>query len=169
MHLLIIRHAIAEDREVFAQTGKEDELRPLTAKGRERMKRAAMGLERIARIDLLAHSPLVRAVQTAEILDTVFPSAEMVEIPELGPGQGPEQVAHWLGFVSREATVALVGHEPDLGELVSWLTTGATRSYIHLKKGGAVLLECADRPGPGTASLIWALGPRQLRLLASTK
>jgi phosphohistidine phosphatase len=169
VHLLIIRHGIAEDREDFARTGEADELRPLTAKGRERMRRAAVGLKRIAQIDLLAHSPLVRAVQTAKILDAAFPTAAMAEIPELRPGQGPEQVAHWLSFVSREATVALVGHEPDLGELAAWLTTGATRPFMQLKKGGAIMLECTGRPGPATASLIWALGPRQLRLLAATK
>jgi len=169
VQLLIIRHAIAEDRDIFARKGRPDELRPLTRKGRERMTRAAAGLSRIARIDLVAHSPLVRAEQTAALLCKAFSDAEKAEIPELIPGQGPEQVAHWLGFVSREATVALVGHEPDLSELVAWLTTGAVRPFMHIKKGGAVMLECAAAPGPATAALTWALGPRQLRTLASAK
>ena len=133
------------------------------------MRRASVGLGQIAQIDLLAHSPLVRAAQTAKIIDAVFPRAETVEVPELRPGQGPEQIAHWLGFISRDATIAIVGHEPDLSELAAWLTTGATRPFMHLKKGGAVMLECTDRPGPASASLLWALGPRQLRLLAATK
>ena len=129
------------------------------------MKQAAKGLARIADVDLLCHSPLVRAAQTAEILHQAFPSAERLEIPELRPDAGAEAVAHWLGFVSTQARVALVGHEPDLGALVAWLTTGSPRPYMHLKKASAVLLECEGRPGPGSAVLSWALPPRHLRLL----
>lgn len=166
MQILIIRHAIAEDREVFARTHQNDDLRPLTAKGRARMERSARGLARLTGIDLLGHSPLTRAVQTAGILSQVLRECEVLEIPELSPGRGPETVASWLGFVSRQARVALVGHEPDLGELIAWLTTGVARPFMALKKGGAVMLECPVRPDPGSASLGWALTPRQLRLLA---
>ena len=84
MQILIIRHAIAEDRDLFALTGQSDDLRPLTDKGRTRLKQAGTGLARLTGIDLLAHSPLTRARQTAELLKKSFPSAELVEIPELG-------------------------------------------------------------------------------------
>lgn len=169
MQILIIRHAIAEDRETFARTGESDDRRPLTEKGRSRMRKAAAGLKRLIEIDMVAHSPLVRAVQTAEILKSEFPATELAEVPELAPGKGAESLAHWLGFVSRKATVALVGHEPDLSEFVAWLTTGAPRSFISLKKGGAVLLECQDQPGPGSATLLWALPPAYLRYLSGAK
>lgn len=169
MQILIIRHAIAEDRELFARTGQSDDLRPLTDKGRTRLKQAGIGLARLTGIDLLAHSPLTRARQSAELLKQSFPSAELVEIPELAPDAGPEAVAHWLGFVSAQATVALVGHEPDLGMLVAWLTTGAAQPYMHLKKAGAVMLECNVKPGPGAARLSWALPPRALRLLGGDR
>ena len=108
---------------------------------------------------------VVPSKATAEILHQAFPSAERLEIPELRPDAGAEAVAHWLGFVSTQARVALVGHEPDLGALVAWLTTGSPRPYMHLKKASAVLLECEGRPGPGSAVLSWALPPRHLRLL----
>ena len=63
MDLLVIRHAIAEDREVFAGTGKDDSLRPLTDRGRERMQEGARGLVRLVdRLDVLATSPLTRAI-----------------------------------------------------------------------------------------------------------
>jgi phosphohistidine phosphatase len=166
MQILIIRHAIAEDRDVFARTQQDDDLRPLTAKGRQRMQRGAHGLARLTGVDLLGHSPLTRAVQTAGILGEVFSGCQTLEIPELSPGRGPETVASWLGFVSRQARVALVGHEPDLGELIAWLTTGVPRPFIKLKKGGAVMLECPERPDPGSATLHWVLTPQQLRLLA---
>ena len=62
MQLLVIRHAIAVEREDFARTGKDDRLRPLTDEGRKKMKQGAKGLRQLApRIDLLATSPLTRA------------------------------------------------------------------------------------------------------------
>ena len=43
MKLLIVRHAIAEDRAEFARINDDDGLRPLTKDGRRRMKRGAAG------------------------------------------------------------------------------------------------------------------------------
>ena len=37
MQLLLIRHAIAEEQEDFAKTGKDDRLRPLTDEGRKKL------------------------------------------------------------------------------------------------------------------------------------
>ena len=69
MRLLLIRHAIAEEREDFARTGKDDGLRPLTDDGRKKMKQAARGLRGLVPdIDLLATSPLTRVVAFAERL-----------------------------------------------------------------------------------------------------
>ena len=69
MDLLIIRHAIAERREVFAQAGEADSARPLVAKGRKRMKQVVRGLKGLVpTIDVLATSPYLRAAQTAEIV-----------------------------------------------------------------------------------------------------
>ena len=68
MNILVIRHAIAADRERHAEQhdGEDDGLRPLTARGRKRMREGARGLRRLVpKIDLLATSPLTRAAQTA--------------------------------------------------------------------------------------------------------
>ena len=59
MKLLLIRHAIAEDRFEFSRTGKSDYYRPLTERGRTRMARGAAGLRTLVpEIDVLATSPL---------------------------------------------------------------------------------------------------------------
>jgi phosphohistidine phosphatase len=69
MKLLIIRHAVAEERDAWANTGKSDDERPLTTEGRGKMARNARGLrEGVPSVDLVATSPLVRARQTAEIV-----------------------------------------------------------------------------------------------------
>ncbi|MES2857246.1 MAG: phosphoglycerate mutase family protein, partial [Bdellovibrionota bacterium] len=67
MKLLVVRHAIAMKREDFK--GKSDDSRPLTEAGISKMKRNAEGLASLVSAPaLLVTSPLVRAVQTFDIL-----------------------------------------------------------------------------------------------------
>jgi len=166
MRLLLIRHAIAEEREDFARTGKDDRLRPLTDDGRKKMKQAARGLCELApKIDLLATSPLTRAEQTGAIVDAVYGGLEVVEIEELSPESTPAAFLLWLRH-RKEETIAAIGHEPSLGQIFSWLLTGTERRLLAFRKGGACLLELPDEMGAGTATLLWALTPAQLRQLA---
>ncbi len=166
MKLLVIRHAIAEDQEVWAQTGESDDRRPLTDEGRKRMKRGVRGLKRqLDSIDLLATSPLTRAVQTAEIVARRYKGVPTTVTPILSPDQPYQAFLDWLRSVDRAEVVAIVGHEPHLSGLVSWLLAGRDGSTIELKKGAACLLQL-DGPGaPGAGTLLWALTPTQLRLL----
>ena len=97
MRLLIVRHAIAEDRETFARTGKKDALRPLTRYGRVQMRQAAKGLRRILpSIDLVGTSPLRRTVQTAEILAAAYDDPPLVRVPSLDHAPDPLGFIHWL-------------------------------------------------------------------------
>src|SRR5688572_3950012 len=144
MQLLLIRHAIAEEEEDFARTGKDDRLRPLTDEGRKKMKQAAKGLRGLTPdIDLLATSPLTRAAQTGAILDSVYGGLHEVEIEELAPEVSPIEFLSWLRK-QKEERVAVVGHEPSLSLIVSWLLTGNERRILSLRKGSACLL---DFPG----------------------
>ena len=166
MKLLLIRHAIAEEREDFARTGKDDRLRPLTDEGRKKMKQAARGLRTLVPdIDLLATSPLTRAAQTAAILDSVYGGIDEVEIEELSPEATPEELLRWLRQ-QKEDVIAAVGHEPSISQILGWLLTGTDRRIHVFRKGGACLLEFSDEPAGGTAALLWALTPGQLRMLA---
>jgi phosphohistidine phosphatase len=166
MRILIIRHAIAEDRIAFTSSGRDDGLRPLTAKGIERMQQAASGLKHIQpSLHLLAHSPLTRALQTADILAEHYPDTPRLELEALAPSPTPERVITQLPPLPNDATIALVGHEPDLSELIGWLTTARGESFVELKKGAACLLEILGPPVAGSARLLWCLAPRQLRQL----
>jgi phosphohistidine phosphatase len=166
MKLLLIRHAIAEEREDFAKTGKDDRLRPLTDEGRKRMKQVARGLQGIApEIDLLATSPLTRAAQTGAIVDSVYGGLKEVEIEELSPESTPNDFLRWLRKQKAEC-IAAVGHEPSISLILSWLLTGSERRIFAFRKGGACLLDFPDEVGAGTATLVWALTPGQLRDLA---
>ncbi len=166
MKLLILRHAPAEDRGIFATTGEPDDIRPLTDIGRKKMRKAARGLHGvIPQIDLLAASPLARAAETAQIIGDAYGRLTATEVQELAPGYAPESVLSWIKTQKGHDIVAVVGHEPDLGHLVSWLLTGKKQPIIEFKKGAACLIEFPNGIVQGKAMLIWALTPSQLRAL----
>jgi len=169
MRLLIIRHAIAENRAEFARSGKPDEERPLTSEGRQRMEQAAQGLVRvIANIDLLASSPLERAMQTAEIIGEAHGKLP-VEVASILSGAGDlDGIVRWLSEKRDAETIALVGHEPDLSGLISYLLTGTCSAAVAMKKGAACLLEFDGGAEPGKAILRWFLAPKQLRAIGGS-
>lgn len=166
MKVLIVRHAKAEDRETFAKTGADDGERPLTGAGREQARKTARALKTLVpRIDVLATSPLVRARETARLLARDYRKLRIHELPALAPGAPAKNVSAWLAEQAADATVALVGHEPDLGVLASLLLTGRNQPILAFKKGGACLIEFENGPARGSATLAWLLTPRQLRAL----
>lgn len=167
MYLLVIRHAIAEDRDEFARTGSNDDERPLTPFGKRRMRRNAVGLRRTAsHIELLAASPLVRAQQTARIVAAEFQLHDIETIEALRPDRHPRELLVWLGKQSSDATIAVVGHEPHVGALVTWCVSGSESSGIVFKKGGAALIQFEGKPAGGSGRLHWFVTPAQLRNLA---
>jgi len=167
MQLLVIRHAIAEAREEFAASGGHDDDRPLTAFGKRRMRRNALGLRRVARhIEVLASSPLVRAQQTARIVGDAFRLDEVATVEGLRPDRHPRETLTWLAAQPSDATVAVVGHDPHLGMLVSWSVVGVATPAVELRKGGVALVEFERKPAGGKGRLLWLLTPAQLRALA---
>ena len=163
MKVLVVRHATAEDKEEFARTGKSDDLRPLTPAGKREMREVTRGLREIVPgIDILATSPLVRAVQTAEILGDSY-ERKLVSIESLRPEARYEDFAIWARGHGGAKTVAIVGHEPHLSGLVSWMLASSRRSLLELKKGAACLLEFEGAPGAGAGTLLWSMAPKHLR------
>src|SRR5713101_3426858 len=155
MRLLVVRHAIAEDREAFARSHKDDANRPLTSEGRRKMEQAALGLkELIPELDLLAASPYKRAFDTAEIVAAAY------------GGVTVDRVIGWLTGRHARGSVAGVGHEPDLSRLVCTLLANTNGPFLELRKGAACLLEFPGPIGKGAATLDWFLGPKHLRQIA---
>jgi phosphohistidine phosphatase len=140
MELFIIRHAIAAPGSILLA----DADRPLTPKGRTRFSQAVLGLQRLkVRFDRLYHSPWLRAVETAELLAPVL-DGKAVSSPALARAPSQDVLDALDG-----RRVALVGHEPWMGELVAWLTTGAPPhgSVFAFKRGGVAWLEGQLQPG----------------------
>jgi phosphohistidine phosphatase len=169
MNLLVVRHAIAADPAEYAREHPDDAGRPLTPEGLKKMKRVARGLRSLVPdVDLLATSPYTRARETADILAAVYKPVTPVVVPVLAPGQPAADVGRWLEGARRHDTVAIVGHEPGLSRIVSWLLAGGERSFVELKKSAACLLAIPDTIGAGCATLRWALTPGQLRDLGGS-
>ena len=165
MDVLIIRHAVAEDKERFARTGRPDRERPLTAEGRRKFKKTLKALGRAApKIRVLLTSPFVRARQTADLALKIFPKARRVVMPALASGGNRRQIVSWLSSRKPADAVALVGHEPDLSRLAAELV-GVKSPPLGFKKGGAGLIHFEGRAAAGRGRLEWLLTPALMKRL----
>jgi phosphohistidine phosphatase len=164
MQLLVIRHGTAENPATVAATGEDDAARPLSKEGKRMMKRVAAGLaELVDSLDVIGASPLVRAQQTAQIVAKAYNDLPIATVNALLPETEPSALVPWLQQYPTDNVVAIVGHEPHLGILVTWLMSGLKTSRVALKKGSACLLEFSDTVAGGSATLHWLLTPSELR------
>lgn len=150
--ILLIRHAIAQNRREAAKASIADADRQLTAVGKKRWHDAVIGLRKIhGDIDTIFTSPYRRTRETARI----------ISIRMLKPNV--DSPTALLFFTSIKAKViAVVGHEPDLGLLASQFLTKRSSPLIEIKKGGVCCLQLKKRGKSYTTSLQWLLTPSQL-------
>ncbi len=161
MRLIIIRHAIAVPH---GTPGIPDEERPLTPEGELRFREAAKGLAALEeRPDALLTSPWRRAKQTAALAAAAWGHVEPKETAALAGGSFEEQ-AQVLDRHPRESTVAVVGHEPHVSELLARLLGSRAGDRLTFKKGGAALVDVPGRLAEG-GHLVWFLPPKVLRKL----
>lgn len=165
MKIVIVRHADAGDREAFARLGKPDSLRPLSALGKRQMRSSGRGLlTLIPNCTRIYSSPYTRARQTADILAPLW-GIEIEECDELEPDKPVSQVSDLLAAGESSETICIVGHEPHLGSLATWLLSGEDREGIAFRKGGACLIRFWEKPGAATGTLKWLMGPKELAQL----
>lgn len=163
MELYLIRHGIAEERGEYRQ----DEERPLTETGQEKTKKVAQRLLEIGiHFDLILSSPLVRAQQTAEILKEVGLSEKILRFPDLKPGGKLENWVNWWqesGYNNDHNKLALVGHQPDLGNWTELLVWGKVASKLIVKKAGVIGLKLPLKITPlGNSELFLLTAPKWL-------
>lgn len=130
------------------------------------MRQAVAGLVSLnVEVQTVLTSPLLRAAETAQLLvDGLKPAPALAVTTTLAPGQPRDSVARALAPYQKSAAIALVGHEPDLGELAAWLI-GADEPLVF-KKGGVCRIDYVRLPPDGVGQLIWFATPRMLRSLA---
>jgi phosphohistidine phosphatase len=160
--LYLIRHGVAEER---GDAWPDDTKRPLTDEGMSRMRKATRGLAELGvSLDVILTSPLVRARQTAEILAAgLDPAPGVVTVEALAPGGAYTALVAELPKHARRTRLALVGHEPGIGELAARLI--GSRHPIEFKKGAVCRIDLDELPPNGPGDLRWLLPPKILRSL----
>jgi phosphohistidine phosphatase len=162
VELYLIRHGIAEAR---GDEWPDDAKRPLTDAGMSRLRKAARGLVALGvQFDVVLTSPLVRARQTAEIVAGAFESCpHIVNAEALAPGGSYAAVVAELEKHAKRGSVALVGHEPAIGELAARLI--GARHPIPFKKGAVCRIDVGTLPPSGSGELRWFATPKMLRAI----
>ena len=137
MDLLLIRHATAVQREDWKD---DDLLRPLTDEGRKAAKTFFRLLrDMVPAPDRILTSPAERATATAILLHEALGGRKPRIVPELAPGCPLDVIAAEARTGSRNTTIAIVGHEPDLSQAAAALA-GCPTARIKLSKGGCAWL-----------------------------
>jgi len=158
MKLYLVRHAEAIER----GGNVPDAIRYLTPEGRRFFRKTVKRLIRQGALpDCICSSPLVRAVQTAEILAEGFGFRGPLIVTEtLAPGFGRAGLKSILSKCKDSKEVALVGHEPDLGDLLSSLLS--LRETCSLKKGEIVALDLPRKESLSRAVFLWSAAGKNI-------
>ena len=159
MKIVIVRHAEAE--EAIPDAGRK-----LTKRGKKEFRRSAKALVRMAGpLDRIYTSPLVRAQETADLLARAQPRIRVREEEQLSPGGRLQALKRWIE--RQKGTIAVVGHEPQLGALAAMLIGARAGASVKLNKGGACLIEIDGRGRDGKlkARMRWLLTGDQLSRL----
>jgi phosphohistidine phosphatase len=158
MKLIIVRHAEAVER----TPDISEEWRYLTPEGRVFFRKTARTmLEKGVNPDLILTSPLIRAVQTADIFaETISHVGPLIATNDLAPGFDLTDLENTLAAYRSVSELALVGHEPDLSDLVATLLS--LQGSFKFKKGTAVMVKF-DPSSPGApAAFKWLASGRNL-------
>jgi phosphohistidine phosphatase len=162
LELYLIRHGVAEER---GKDWPDDSTRPLTGQGLTRLRKEAQGLATLGvTFGQIVTSPLVRARQTADVFaEMLDDTPPVVTSDALAPAGTPAGVIQEIVKHARKGSVALVGHEPNLGELAAHLI--GSRTALEFKKGGICRIDFDVLPPKGLGALQWFLTPKILRKL----
>ncbi len=166
MELYLLRHGQAVER--GTRGFEDDAARPLTPKGRRQLRKVTGAIKKLERdFDLILASPFLRAKQTAEIVAAGLKLKKRLKFSNaLAPGG---HAAILLRQLERHKPVPekvlLVGHEPDLSQLVSLLVTGNLQLQMDFKKAGLCKLEAEKLSAGRCAALAWLLTPKQLKIM----
>lgn len=160
--LYVIRHAPAETR---GSAWPDDTKRPLTEQGISRLRKSVRGLARLGlSFDVILTSPLLRARQTAELMAaTLDAHPPIVVVESLAPGAHHQALLADLEKQTRRRRIALVGHEPGIGELAARLA--GLRRPLEFKKGAICRIDVDAMPPSDPGTLRWFLQPRIMRAL----
>ena len=157
LELYLIRHGVAAER---GPAYPDDSKRPLTRRGIAALRKGAQALNELeVRFDLIITSPLTRTKQTADVIAEALSVTPPVTTSDaLAPDGTSAAVIHDLRKHTNRARIALVGHEPNIGELAGRLI--GAHSPIPFKKGAICRIDLEMLPPKAIGELRWFLTPR---------
>ena len=163
LELYLIRHGVAAER---GEDFPDDSKRPLTNAGISRLRKEAKALDALGvAFDHIITSPLVRTKQTADIFaETLKSKPSVSQSDALAPAGTSTAVVQELAKHMRKGRIALVGHEPNIGELAARLI--GARMPFEFKKGAICRIDFEVFPPKGMGQLRWFVTPRMLREIA---
>ena len=163
LELYLIRHGVAAER---SDDYPDDSKRPLTSAGISRLRKEAKALDAMdIGFDHIITSPLVRTRQTADVFaETLKTKPSVSHSDALAPAGTPAAVIQEVGKHSKKGRIALVGHEPNIGELAARLI--GARAALEFKKGAICRIDFDVLPPKGTGQLRWFVTAKMLREIA---
>jgi phosphohistidine phosphatase len=163
MNLYVLRHASAGTSRV---NPKVDVKRPLDKEGKEQCLLVASYLNALkVQFDLIASSPLKRALQTASLVGTEVAYDSKIQVTDvLSPSGSLTGFQQFVSHLPSVENVLLVGHNPNLAQFLGSLVGSSGRLNLRLRKGALARVDCTSRPG----QLLWLVDPRILRQIYSS-
>jgi phosphohistidine phosphatase len=151
MKIYFLRHGEAEEK----KKGMEDKDRPLTSLGAATISNMARSLTKvIENLDLIFTSPYLRAAQTADIVGNIFGKKDnIVRSENLLVGTPSSELLNEIKRYKDTETILLIGHQPQLGICVSFLT-GVSEDNITIKKGSCAFVNIGELK-ENAGELVW--------------
>ena len=163
MDLYILRHG---DAGPHLSSKMDDKNRSLTSLGKNDITELARALKKIGvKIDVIFSSPLNRAYESATIVSNIIKSSGKVKVLEDLAPEGKRQIVYQqLSKQKEESVILIVGHEPQLGEIINEIIhKDVGKSNLKLKKGGIVRLRMLSFKDVPFGELRWLMSPELLR------
>ena len=152
MLIYFLRHGDASNDSRY-----NDDERPLTDLGMRQANLVSVFLQRMnVCVDAILSSPYTRAQQTALIVQAGSGKQQFVITEFLGVGADPQRLFDYLSEL-KISSVILIGHEPNLSETISLLTSETRDAGIQMKKCSLALVEAPTPISPNEGLLNWLI------------
>jgi len=152
MLIYLLRHADA-----VQNSSLHDSERPLSDLGKQQASTVGEFLrDRTIGIDAVVSSPLLRAIETSEIVRTITNTSRFETTEYLVPGTRKSQLYDLINSI-RVRSILLTGHEPHLSQTISDLLSGSNGLPIEIKKCSLACLVASEPVRSGHALLQWLM------------
>jgi phosphohistidine phosphatase len=161
LNLYLMRHGPAS----WPNWPGADSQRPLTPEGHALIQAEARALAKLGlRLDVVLHSPLVRARETAtHVAQALGVSERLQECPPLQPGFDLNRLRYLLREYAQAASVLMVGHMPDMADV----TRALTKADVRFSEGTLAYLHIHHPENAPTGALVWLVSAELLARLTS--